>query len=51
MSADSLLDTNIIYLLDASQPARYQRLEQLVQVGLQHGQTIEHLTIKDPFRT
>lgn len=38
MSADSLLDTNIIiYLLDASHPAKYQRSEHLIQAGLQHG--------------
>lgn len=35
MSAASLLDTNvIIYLLDGSQPEKYQRAEQLIEAGL-----------------
>ncbi len=38
MSAASLLDTNIIiYLLDATQPQKYRRAEELVASGLQGG--------------
>lgn len=43
MSVDSLslLDTNImIYLLDASEPAKCQRAEQLVQAGLSENKCI-----------
>ena len=37
MSADSLLDTNvIIYSLDASNPTKHQRSEQLVRSGIRY---------------
>ncbi len=49
MSVDSLLDTNvIIYLLDASQPQKSQRAEQLVLSGLEtHSNCISQQVIQE----